>query len=430
MRSSAADTATAALARIEQAERPEVWIHRVDPEQVLRSAGAVDSALAAGVQLPLAGRVLAVKDNIDVAGIPTTAGCPAYAYVPTRTAPAVRRLLDAGAILVGKTNLDQFATGLVGTRSPYGACRNAFDPAHVAGGSSSGSAVAVALGMADIGLGTDTAGSGRVPAAFNGVVGTKPTRGLVSTIGVVPACRSLDCVSLLTRSVAEGAEALAVVAGFDEHDPWSRPSPPEPSPRPWPTRMGLPLDRDLDALDAPAACCFRAAIERLGRAGAELVAVGIEPYLAAGELLYGGGFIAERYAAVGQFIRAHPDEVDPVVRELILDAGRIPAWRLAADLSRLRQLARRFASIWRQVDVLVLPTAPTLPTIEAVQSAPISVNALLGTYTQGCNLLDLCAISVPAGRSSDGLPFGISFLAPAFKDEFVANIARHHLHSC
>jgi allophanate hydrolase len=428
--SRAIDAITASLDRIDRSDRPEVWISRIDPAVVLEEARRVDAAVAAGHHLPLAGRTVAVKDNIDVAGVPTTAGCPAYAYVPSRSAPAVQRLVDAGAVVVGKTNLDQFATGLTGIRSPYGACRNALFPSYVSGGSSSGSAVAVALGLVDVGLGTDTAGSGRVPAAFNAIVGTKPTRGLISASGIVPACRSLDCVSLLTRSVLEGQEALGVLAGVDATDPWSRRAPAEGSGGPGrPQRpvtasgVGIPQPHQLEAMGPASRTAFSDAVGQLSRLGLNVVELDISAYLAAGQLLYQGAFVAERYTAVGEFIAEHPDQVDPVVRDIILAAADIPAARLADDLTRVQALSQRLSPVWERVDALMLPTTPTLPSLDAVRADPVALNARLGTYTNGCNLLDLCAVAVPAGPRADGLPFGVTFLAPAFHDHLVAGLS-------
>lgn len=364
--------------------------------------------------LPLGGVRLAVKDNIDVLGLPTTAGCPAYAYEPVASAPVIERLEAAGALVVGKTALDQFATGLVGTRSPLGPLESPLAPGHVSGGSSSGSAVAVATGEADLALGTDTAGSGRVPAAFCGIVGLKPTPGWLSTTGVVPACRSFDCVSVFATDVAAAARGVEAAAGYDPADPWSRERPAAAPDRPV-LRLGVP------ALDALAGCDPEvvAAFANVDLTGFEVVEVDVSAYLEAGALLYDGAFVAERYAAVGEFVEAHPDDVDPAVRTIILAAGRIPAHRLAADLEQLGVLRRRAEAIWDDVDALVLPTAPRHPTIAEVAADPIGVNAQLGRFTNGCNLLGWCAAAVPAGEREDGLPFGVQVLGPAWSDRAV-----------
>ncbi|WP_103381666.1 allophanate hydrolase [Pseudonocardia dioxanivorans] len=393
---------------------PEVWITLRDEDAVVRSATEVERRVADGQRLPLPGMTVAVKDNIDVAGVETTAGCPAYAYLPAGDAPAVAGLVAAGAVVIGKTNLDQFATGLVGTRSPYGAVRNAVDPRYVSGGSSSGSAVAVALDQVDVALGTDTAGSGRVPAAFNGIVGLKPTRGLLSTRGVVPACASLDCVSVFARSVPTAhAAAVAAWAGDPSAaDPGRRP----PARPPGRVRtVGVPDPAELDLSDEyrPA---WEATVERLRAGGITLRPLAMADLLAAGALLYEGGLVAERYAAVGAFLAAHPHEVDPTVRAIIGSAAEIPAHRLAADLHRLVELRRRTAEQFRRFDAFVLPATPLHPLIEEVAADPVGVNQRLGTYNNFCNLLDLCALTLPAGRTSAGLPFGVTVYAGAFAD--------------
>ena len=387
-----------------------VWITRRAPDVVAAEAAAVDP------DLPLAGARLAVKDNIDVAGLPTTAGCPAFAFEPGTTATVVRRLVAAGATVAGKTNLDQFATGLVGTRSPYGVVANPLAPGHVSGGSSSGSAVAVALGEADIALGTDTAGSGRVPAAFCGVVGLKPTWGWLPVTGVLPACRSFDCVSVFARTVAGAAAAVEAAAGFDPDDPWSRP--PLPGSIGPVRRVGVPGADVLEKwCDRPVAEAF-AALD-LAALGYGVQVVGLDDYFEAGDLLYAGALVAERHAAVGAFIEAHPDDVDPSVGRIITAAGRLTASALAADQERLAVLRRRAASVWDQVDAIVMPTAPTHPTVDQVAADPIGVNAALGRFSNGCNLLDWCAAAVPAGTRADGLPFGVTVLGPAWSDRAV-----------
>jgi allophanate hydrolase len=413
-------------ARIDRAERDEVWIHRVPAAELGLAAQEIDRRVAAGEELALAGLTFAVKDNIDVAGVPTTAGCPAFAYRPDASAPAVQALVDAGALFVGKTNLDQFATGLVGTRSPFGAVRNAVSPEYISGGSSSGSAVAVALGLVDFALGTDTAGSGRVPAALNGIVGVKPTRGLVSTTGVVPASRSCDCVSVLSATVSRGERVLAVMAGLDPADPRSRGFPPT-------APVGLPErpvvayadPGSLDDLDPARRRLYEEAVGKLEAAGCTPVAVSIETFLEAGQLLYRGGFVAERYAAVGAWVDQHPDEVDPVVGPIISAAGSLPAFLLAADIERVCGLKQTAEAVMAAVGAysLLLPTAPFHPTIAEVAADPVGVNSRLGRYTTFVNLLDMCAVSVPAGRV-DGLPFGVSFIGPAWSDLIQADLAR------
>ena len=395
------------------------WIARREADDVEADVARADP------QAPLARLRMAVKDNIDVAGVPTTAGCPAYAFVPERSAPVVDRLIAAGAVYAGKTNLDQFATGLVGTRSPHGAPESPLAPGYVSGGSSSGSAVAVATGEADIALGTDTAGSGRVPAAFCGVVGLKPTPGWLSLQGVVPACASFDCVTVFARDVGTAARAVVAAAGVDPDDPSSRAEPlPTPDRTPSVARVGGPsLDLLARCCDEPVVDAFAALVARAREVGFDIVDTDVTAYLDAGELLYGGAFVAERYDAVGAFVDAHPDDVDPTVRSIISAAGRLPAHALARDLQRLRALRRRAAVVWDGCDALLLPTTPSHPTFDAVAADPIGINAGLGRFTNGCNLLGWCAAAVPGGDRSDGLPFGFSVLGRAWHDRQVWEIA-------
>ncbi|WP_054047997.1 allophanate hydrolase [Alloactinosynnema sp. L-07] len=364
---------------------------------------------------PLAGIPFVVKDNIDVEGVPTTAGCP------TRTTPAaghagvVRALLSAGAVPIAKSNLDQFATGLVGTRSPYGACHSVASAEHVSGGSSSGSAVAVASGIVPLALGTDTAGSGRVPAAFNGIVGMKPTRGLVSTAGVVPACPSLDCVTTFTRDVATARAAFDAVVRFDPGTPWSRPMPaaaPAGVAR-WLRVIAVP-DSPLD-LDEPHQVAWAAALAHAATI-AHLVPVDITPFLDAARLLYSGPFVAERLAAFGGELDPDGPHLDPTVRRIVLGAESITGADVFAGLDQLERLRALACQVFVGADALLLPVTPGHPTLAEVAADPIGANSRLGTYTNMVNLLDLCAIAVPAGERPDGLPFGVQLIAPAFAD--------------
>ncbi|MET7716325.1 allophanate hydrolase [Streptomyces sp. NPDC005407] len=416
----------AAYDLIHRANRPDIWITlrpRADAEADARD---IDDRLAAGAHLPLAGRTLAVKGNIDVEGLPTTAGCPSYAYDPPADAPAVARLKAAGAVVLGSTNMDQFATGLVGTRSPYGAVRSAADPTRVAGGSSSGSAVAVALGIADIALGTDTAGSGRVPAAFNSIVGLKPTRGLVTTDGIVPACASLDCVSVFARTLPEAELALALISTGPAREPAPR------TPGPW--RIAVPPTEQLGEMDDGWAKAYEAAAARLEAAGAQLEAIDLTPFTDAAAMLYEGAFVAERYTAVGAFIdkatndldpTANPTAtLDPTVAAIIRRARDIPAHQLFADqagLAALRDQAMA-ALAATDADALLLPTAPGHPTLDDVAADPIGANARLGRFTNSTNLFDLAAVAVPAG-DVDGRPFGVMLVGPAGTDDRLARIA-------
>ncbi|MFJ6835127.1 allophanate hydrolase [Streptomyces sp. NPDC091209] len=412
-----------AYARIEAVDRPEIWIDLRPRPEAESEARAVDARVAAGERLPLAGRLLAVKGNIDVAGLPTTAGCPAYAYTPRDDAPAVARLRAAGAVVLGTTNLDQFATGLVGTRSPHGAVRNALDPERISGGSSSGSAVAVALGIVDLALGTDTAGSGRVPAAFNGIVGLKPTRGLVPTAGVVPACASLDCVTVFARTLPEAEQALAHLAS-----PSGRELPPLVQRVPGPWRVAVPPTAQLGELDEGWAEAYEAAVHRLVAAGAEVRTLDLTPFTEAAAMLYEGAFVAERYTAVGSFVDKLTAEggagLDPTVAGIITRARDIPAHRLYADQERLASLRIRALAELADADALLLPTAPGHPTLAEVAADPLGANARLGRFTNSTNLFDLAAVAVPVGRTPAGLPFGVMLIGPAFTDERLARIAR------
>jgi allophanate hydrolase len=412
--------------RVDQSGRDEVWISRVPAPVLGQAIEDLRTRLRAGADLPLAGLTFAVKDNIDVAGMPTTAGCPEFSYQPTADAPAVRSLLDAGALFVGKTNMDQFATGLVGTRSPYGAVRNAIAGDRISGGSSSGSAVAVALELVDFALGTDTAGSGRVPAALNGIIGMKPTRGLVSTGGVVPACRSFDCVSVFSPSLSVMERVLAVLAVPDPSDFRRRAIPPTTplGPPARPTVAYAESEALLD-LDTGRRRAYQDAVQRLRDRGCNTVAIDLDLFLEAGQLLYQGAFLAERYAAVGPWVDAHLDAVDPVVGPLISAARSIPASGLATDIDRLGQLAAAAEAQLTAVgaDSLILPTAPFHPTLAEVAEDPIGVNSRLGRYTTFVNLLDLCAVAVPAGTVED-LPFGVSLIGPAWSELVQIDLAR------
>jgi allophanate hydrolase len=413
----------AAYRRIAQVDRPEVWITLRPEHELLAQATDVEQRVAAGEDLPLAGLLVAVKDNIDVAGLPTTAACPAYAYVPQTSATAVARLTDAGALVLGKTNLDQFATGLVGTRSPYGPVRHAHSPEKISGGSSSGSAVAVALGIADIALGTDTAGSGRVPAALHGIIGFKPTLGLVPNTGVVAAVRPYDCVTVFAGSLTLAQRTLTVMTGPDPADPTSRSWPDGVRlAAAAPMRVAFPDDIGLAPLPDAARRAFQRSVEALRAAGIELQTIDLAPFLQAAKLLYEGALVAERYAAVGEFIAEHPAEADSTVGAIILAAARLPAYQLAADLETLDRLKVQTRDVLRGIDGLLLPTTTDHPSIAEVQADPVRVNSRLGTYTNFVNLLDMCAVAVPAGNA-DGSPFGVSVIARCFDDQVAIDIA-------
>jgi allophanate hydrolase len=398
---------------------PALFIHLPEQEELVALAAEVERMPE---DLPLWGIPFVVKDNIDVAGWPTTAACPAFSYVPAVDAEVVRRLRAAGAIPLGKANLDQFATGLVGTRSPFGAARNAIDAEFLPGGSSSGSASSVAAGLCCFSLGTDTAGSGRVPAAFQGLVGWKPTKGLLSTRGVVPACRSLDCVSVFANTAEDAAVAAAVVAGFDEADAFSREI--EPVGRVGESfRFGVPRELDF-AGDPDTPALFGAAVERMKALGGLPVEIDLKPFVEAAKLLYEGPWVAERWAAVGGFVEEHPGEVFPVTRK-ILEASK--GWDAAATFRaqyRLQELSREAGKVWREIEVMLLPTTPRLYTVAEVLDEPYQTNATLGRYTNFMNLLDLAAVAVPAGEARDGRArWGVTLAAPAGWDGVLLELA-------
>jgi allophanate hydrolase len=413
------------LDRIAQAPERRVWISVLPAERVLSYARSLE--LRSPESLPLYGVPFAIKDNIDLEGVVTTAACPDYAYMPNVSAHVVQRLIDAGAIPIGKTNLDQFATGLVGTRSPYGACRNSVNAEYVSGGSSSGSAVAVATGLVSFSLGTDTAGSGRVPAAFNNIVGLKPTCGRLSTSGVVPACRSIDCVSIFALTADDAARVCAVAEGFDRADSYSRK--PEgqanaPSLASGPFRFGIPRADQLEFFDDPEyARLFFESVKRLEQLGGECVEIDFAPFRAAARLLYDGAWIAERYDAVGEFIERKPESVHPVTRQLILASGALTAADAFRSIHRLADARRAASEAWSDIDVLVTPTAGTIYKIADLEWDPIRLNSHLGFYTNFVNFLDLAGVAVPAGFREDGLPFGITVLGQAWTDEALLRLA-------
>ena len=396
------------------------WLSTVGREQLLAAAAEIESRPAART-LPLYGVPFGVKDSIDVAGVPTTLSCPDYAYTATRTAPAVQRLLDAGALYVGKTNLDQFATGLNGTRTPYPVPRSVFGGEMISGGSSSGSALAVALGQVPFAVATDTAGSGRVPAALNGVVGFKPSRGLISTVGLVPACKSLDCLSLMAGCIGDVDRVFEVMAGRDDDDAWSRDRGARYDGRT--IRVGLPPVDDLEFFDDDAVRAahlnFR---EQLSRQ-VTVVEVSLEPFLAAGSLLYQGPWVAERLVEFGEFLATRPDSIHPVVRDIFRSGLDYTAVDAFAALQRLQDLKAQVARVWQSVDVLVVPTIGTTFTVDEVLARPIDTNTMLGHYTHFGNLLDLLGIAVPAGTTADGRPHSAMLLGNAGSDDTALALA-------
>jgi allophanate hydrolase len=413
------DAVEAVLARVASAKDPAIFISLVRPDDLRRAATELLERAPDPSRLPLWGIPFAVKDNIDVAGLATTAACPAFAYHPEKDAAVVARLRAAGALVLGKTNLDQFATGLSGTRSPYGAPRSVFDADHVSGGSSSGSAVAVAAGLVPFALGTDTAGSARVPAAFNNIVGIKPTPGLLSTAGVVPACWSLDCVSILCLSVDDGVRIRSVAEGFDPNDPYSVRGMQQPLPSS--LRVGvLPEEAREFYNDTDSAALYARAIETMRGLGAGIIAFDYRPFQDIGTLLYEGPWLAERLAGIGNFVDSHPNDLDPTVRTLLERAHRHSASDAFAGMHRLRELRRRTDAEWAKADFLLLPTAPTIYKLEDMRADPIGLNARFGIYTNFVNFLGCSAIAVPAGFKRNGLPFGVTLVAPPFHDDALA----------
>ncbi len=421
----------AVYARMRACDATGIWITLVPEADALAAAGALEALIpprSGPDQMPLYGLPFAVKDNIDVAGLPTTAACPDFAYRPPQSAPAVAACQAAGAILVGKTNLDQFATGLVGTRSPYGSCSSAFDARYISGGSSSGSAVAVARQMVSFALGTDTGGSGRIPAGYNDVVGLKPTRGIVSTMGLVPACRSLDCVSIFALRAADASAVLHVMRGYGAPNEYSRPE--FATSRfgdEWPRtgfRFGVlaPRDREFFGLDESARH-YAAAVERLAKMGGIPVEIDFSPFREAGQLLFSGPWIAERYGDLADFVATHPDSLLPVTRQILEAGARVSGAAVFRAQHRLRQLLRETREQLAEMLFLVVPTAPRPYTHAEVTADPIGTNSQVGHYSYFVNLLDFCAHAVPNGRLLNGMPTGITLIAPAGNDDTLASLA-------
>jgi len=419
-----AQTVARSYARIREHNDPAIFISLRDEKAAVAEAEALAARDAA--TLPLYGVPVAVKDNIDVAGLPTTAACPAFAYTPSRDSTAVARLRAAGAIVVGKTNLDQFATGLVGVRSPYGVPVNPLRADLIPGGSSSGSAVAVSTGLVPLSLGTDTAGSGRVPAMLNNIVGLKPSLGLISTAGLVPACRTLDCVSVFALTVDDAVTALNAMAGPDPADPYSRDRPlAQLSPFPADLRLGVPRAGQLIFFgDKVSEAAYGEALKRWTALGATLVEFDLEPLYETARLLYEGPWVAERYLVIRDLLASSPDAVHPVTREITIAGARLSAADTFAALYQLQGLRSVAGRAFAAIDALVLPTAPTVYSTAQVLANPIELNSRLGTYTNFVNLLDLCGLALPAAMRFDDIPFGITLLAPAGKDAQLASIGR------
>jgi allophanate hydrolase len=412
-----------AYQRLREWNDPAMFIHVRDEAEALAIATKIE---ASADPKPLAGLIFAVKDNIDVAGMPTTAACPAFKYQPDASAFVVSRLEAAGAIVIGKANLDQFATGLVGVRSPYGVARNVLDPTLIPGGSSSGSATSVAAGIADFSLGTDTAGSGRIPAGMNGIVGLKPTLGLFSSTGMVPACRTLDTISIFARTVSLASEVATVAAAYDDADAYSRKLPsPAAGASPPSFRVGIspPSQRKFFG-DAHAEAAYAADLEKLKSLGAELIEIDFEPLHAVARLLYEGPWVAERYAATKPLIEDNPEAFNPVTVKIIGGARGLTAISAFEAIYRLADLKRQTAPIFDNVDCLAVATVPRMYTVAEVEADPIALNSNLGSYTNFVNLLDLAAISVPAGKRGDGFPSSLTLVGRAGSDGYLAGIAQ------
>jgi allophanate hydrolase len=403
-----------------------VWITLVPKELALARATALEAS-GDGARPPLWGIPFAVKDNIDVAGLPTTAACPDFLYMPDTSATVVEKLLAAGAILIGKTNLDQFATGLVGVRSPYGVARNPFNPDYIPGGSSSGSAVAVSAGLVSFSLGTDTAGSGRVPAGFNNIVGLKPSVGLLSASGMLPACKALDCISIFALTVNDASAVLAVAAGYDPTDAYSRSAPAgwraAPTDIPQPFRFGVPRQDQLKFFGNSAAdALFRRAVDRMTALGGEKVEIDYAPFAEAAGLLYTPAGTAERTAALGDFLTQHADALHPVTRRIIEAGRQASGVDVHRHYYRIRELQQASSITWNQIDVLLLPTSGTIYTVKELEAEPIQFNSNLGHYTNFVNYFDLAALAVPNGFQPDGLPAGITLVGPRFSEPLLSTI--------
>jgi len=419
-----AQTVARSFQRIRDHNDPAIFISLRDEKDALAEDERLASRNAA--ELPLYGVPVAVKDNIDALGFPTTAACPAFAYTPTHDATAVAKLRAAGAIVIGKTNLDQFATGLVGVRSPYGIPANPIRSDLIPGGSSSGSAVAVAAGLVPLALGTDTAGSGRVPAMLNNIVGLKPSLGMVSTAGVVPACRTLDCVSVFALTVDDAVTALAAMTGPDLADPFSRDRPlKEITPLPQKLRLGVPRNGQLIYFgDKASEAAYGEAVKRWIALGAEIAEFDMEPFYETARLLYEGPWVAERYLVIRDLLASSPDAIHPVTREITAAGSRLTAAETFSALYRLQGLRKIAERAFANMDAMVLPTAPTVYSTKQVLANPIELNSRLGTYTNFVNLLDLCGLALPAAMRTDNAPFGITLLAPAGRDAMLASIGR------
>ena len=414
-----------AYRRIEAERDRNCWIHVRPIAETRDHCRTLMTRADSGETFPLLGVLFGVKDNIDVAGMPTTAAVPAFSYMPARSAESVERLIAAGAICIGKTNLDQLATGLSGARSPYGSCASVADPRYVSGGSSSGSAVAVAAGHVTFALGTDTGGSGRIPAGFNDIVGIKPTVGLVSSRGLVPNCPTLDCVSIFCNSVQDGAAILDVMEGFDPEDPYSRPAPASVSARAaGKFRFGRLMAKDLEFFGMPeCGALYEQACERFSALGGTAVEIDFAPFAEAGAMMFAGPWVAERRASISALMEVDTDRLLDVTKAVLRTATSYSAIDTFTAMHRLLRLRRQSQGLLAGVDALVVPTAPRPFLLDEMHGDPITLNNRLGHYSYFANLLDLCAVAIPNGVLPNGIPMGVTLLAPAWSDRALIALA-------
>jgi len=408
------------------------WIMRLPDEQILDVAHDLDDQLRADPKgtlqkYPLFGLPFGVKDNIDVAGFPTTAACPKFAYTPWDSNPPIDAIMKAGGVLLGKNNMDQFASGLVGVRSPYGIPENPFNKDYVPGGSSSGAGVAVSTGQVSFCIGTDTAGSGRVPAAFTNVVGLKPTKGLFSTRGVVPACRSLDCTSVFALTADDAWSVKLIMEGFDEEDEYSRRKVDVPLPT-GPLTIGVPRQLQFYGWDTQVArALYEEALNIVRtRLGANIVEIDFRPFTETARSLYEGPFIAERLSPLKEFYASNAKDCHPVTASILERGKSFSAADTFTAFRRLEKLKKEAWKIWRTAGLhaLIVPTTSVTPTIHSIEQVPISYNTVLGYYTNFVNLLDMCGMAVPNGFLPSGVPNGVTFLAPAWEDELTYQLGR------
>lgn len=414
------------FSKIEQTRDYNIWIYTLNEEELSPYLKNLENKNPK--DLPLYGIPFAIKDNIDLVGIPTTAACPEFSYIPKKSAFVVEKLIQAGAIPIGKTNLDQFATGLVGTRSPYGECKNSINKEYISGGSSSGSAVSVALEMASFSLGTDTAGSGRVPAAFNNLIGLKATKGVLSTSGVVPACRSLDCVTVFAKELDSIKEVFEIVNACDEEDIYSRVYEKVECEEKAKFSFAIPKKEQLKFFgDEEAKKLFEEAVKKFESLGGKAFEIDYEPFNESANLLYSGPWVVERFIAIKDVITKTPQIVEPTVRKIINGGENINAINYFESEYILKKNRKKAEKLFEEFEFMLTPTTGTIYKIEEVNNNPIELNTNLGYYTNYMNLLDLSAIAVPAGNRTNGLPFGVTVVAKNFEEEKLLSYASKYL---